>query len=176
MDSIFGIGIPELLLILVIAGLILGPKQIQSVARNLGRFVGMVRNMSTDLRDIARALSTELDTIDEVKAAKQDLVFLQSNLAALQRDLDDARREFLKQSVESKPGTASADKPTPAQPTANRYPENGNTILPPELVASQDLLDEGTEAEDDGVQDEGTERNSAEFTLPNLVPVPDDEP
>lgn len=96
MDSIFGIGIPELILILVIAGLILGPKQIQSIARNLGRFTGMIRNMSGDIRDIARALSMELDAIEDVKAAKEDLALLQANLAALQRDVDAARRELMK--------------------------------------------------------------------------------
>ena len=54
----------------MIAGLILGQSK-SSPSRNLGRFTGMIRNMSGDIRDIARALSMELDAIEDVKAAKR---------------------------------------------------------------------------------------------------------
>lgn len=175
MDSIFGIGIPELILILVIAGLVLGPKQIQAIARNLGRFIGGIRNMSGDLREIARAVSTELDTIDDVKAAKQDLATLQQQLTALQKDINVARQELLKDTTGSVAQKSVAQKsaaqtPAPdqsAQPPeqearANRFPENGNQIAPP--------MPQREPAPDDEAP------VSAEAPLPNPIAVPDDEP
>jgi TatA/E family protein of Tat protein translocase len=49
--SLFGIGVPELLVILAIALLVLGPKRLPEVARSLGRGMNEFRRASSDLRD-----------------------------------------------------------------------------------------------------------------------------
>ncbi|HMT22539.1 MAG TPA: twin-arginine translocase TatA/TatE family subunit, partial [Promineifilum sp.] len=36
MDNVFGIGLPEFVLILVIAGMVMGPERIARTARSLG--------------------------------------------------------------------------------------------------------------------------------------------
>jgi TatA/E family protein of Tat protein translocase len=48
---VFGIGIPELLVILGIALLVLGPKRLPEVARSLGRGMAEFRRASSDLRN-----------------------------------------------------------------------------------------------------------------------------
>jgi TatA/E family protein of Tat protein translocase len=48
---LFGIGIPELLVILGIALLVLGPKRLPEVARSLGRGMAEFRRASSDLRN-----------------------------------------------------------------------------------------------------------------------------
>ncbi len=46
----FGIGMTELLVILVIGLVVLGPKRLPELARSLGRALGEFRRASTDLR------------------------------------------------------------------------------------------------------------------------------
>jgi sec-independent protein translocase protein TatB len=47
----FGIGLPELLVILVVALIVLGPKRLPEVARQLGKAVGEFRRQTSDLMD-----------------------------------------------------------------------------------------------------------------------------
>lgn len=85
MDSFFGIGFPELVFILVLAGLVMGPQRIRDVARTLGRFVGQMQAISRQFTD---QLNRELDAMDseEMKGAIEDM-------RQLRREMDDLRRQ-----------------------------------------------------------------------------------
>jgi TatA/E family protein of Tat protein translocase len=58
---------PELLIILVVALLVLGPRKLPEVARSLGRGMAEFRRASTDLRNSLTA------PIDDVKETIRDL-------------------------------------------------------------------------------------------------------
>jgi sec-independent protein translocase protein TatB len=85
MDSFFGIGFPELVFILILAGLVMGPHRIRHVARTLGRLVAQMQAVS---RQFTRQLNAELDALDspELKGAMEDM-------KALRREVDDLRRQ-----------------------------------------------------------------------------------
>lgn len=51
----FGIGMPELLIILGVALLVLGPKRLPEIARSLGRGMAEFRRASTELRNTLTA-------------------------------------------------------------------------------------------------------------------------
>lgn len=62
----FGIGSTELLVILVVALIVLGPKSLASVSRSLGRAIGEFRRVSTDFQ---RSLNVETAR-EEVREAE----------------------------------------------------------------------------------------------------------
>jgi sec-independent protein translocase protein TatB len=70
MDSIFGIGMNELIVIVLIAAIILGPERLVRSAREAGKFVRNVKNYFTSLTD---ELKTELDVLDEIKKVKDEI-------------------------------------------------------------------------------------------------------
>ncbi len=69
----FGIGMPELLLILAVALIVIGPKKLPDLAKSLGRAMGEFKRATNDLKQ-----SIEQETgLDEVRQSmsevKQDL-------------------------------------------------------------------------------------------------------
>lgn len=64
----FGIGGTELLLILVVALLVLGPKSVPQIARTLGKALGEFRRVSTDFQ---RTLNTEVELEEHEKRKKE---------------------------------------------------------------------------------------------------------
>ena len=57
----FGIGLPELMMILVLGLLVLGPQLLPEVARMLGRFYGQLRRASDDFQ---RTIRQDLDALE----------------------------------------------------------------------------------------------------------------
>jgi Sec-independent protein translocase protein TatA len=87
MDSIFGIGLPELILILVIAGIVMGPERIGVTARWLGKTSAQLQAIS---RSFVSQLNAELDGItdaDEIKGALQDMQDLRDQVEQLKKEL-----------------------------------------------------------------------------------------
>jgi len=70
MDGFFGIGGNELLVILLLAAIVLGPERLVRSARELGKFIKNVKNYFGALTDELRA---ELDILDELKEIRDDL-------------------------------------------------------------------------------------------------------
>ncbi len=86
MDSFFGVGLPELILILLLAGIIMGPQRIRRVAYTLGRVTAQLQTIS---RQFARQLNAELDGLDDetVRGAMSDMRELQREVEILRREL-----------------------------------------------------------------------------------------
>ena len=68
--DIFGVGANELIVILILAGIILGPERLARTARELGKFIRNVKNYFSSLTD---ELKTELDMIDDLKEVRDEL-------------------------------------------------------------------------------------------------------
>ncbi len=65
----FGIGLPELILIGVLGLLVLGPKRLPEVARTVGRLYGQLRRASEDFQ---RTIRQDLEVLDRQEDANRN--------------------------------------------------------------------------------------------------------
>ena len=120
MDSIFGIGLPELILVAVLAGMVMGPERIVRVARTLGLMTARLQGVS---RAFLRQLSAELDSTDSDGQLRDTLDELQQ----LRRQVAELRSEVLTIAG----GTAAEGKQVMRELKGAQ-----NAIMPPNLLAA----------------------------------------
>jgi sec-independent protein translocase protein TatB len=70
MDSILGIGMNELVVILLLAAIVLGPERLARAARQAGK---LVRNLKAYFSSLSGELKSELDILDDLQKVKKDL-------------------------------------------------------------------------------------------------------
>lgn len=68
--DIFGIGGTEVLVILLLAAIVLGPERLARTARELGK---LIRNLKGYFGSLTDELKAELDILDELKEVRKDL-------------------------------------------------------------------------------------------------------
>ncbi|MBK8824564.1 MAG: twin-arginine translocase TatA/TatE family subunit [Anaerolineales bacterium] len=69
--DIFGIGGNELIVIVLLAAIILGPERLARSAREIGKFIKNVKSYFTSL---SSELKAELDILDEMEKVKKDFL------------------------------------------------------------------------------------------------------
>ncbi|GAB1469672.1 hypothetical protein MASR2M66_05490 [Chloroflexota bacterium] len=69
--DIFGIGSNELIVIIILATIILGPERLARSAREIGKFV---KNTKAYFTSLSSELKAELDVLDELEKIKRDIV------------------------------------------------------------------------------------------------------
>lgn len=179
----FGIGSTELLVILVVALIVLGPKSLASISRSLGKAMGEFRRVSTDFqRTLNAEVAQEEDEERRKKAAEK------AAKTAAEAEAAKAARQERTASGEGTPteeaaapetsgteaATARTETEAPSAATAAPAPdasETGPTIdvtpVPPEPPAGSPLAEAlaRTKAE----AESGTAAPSAD----NSAPAPD---
>lgn len=108
----FGIGMPELIVILAVALVVIGPKKLPDLAKSLGKALGEFKRATNDLKQ-----SIEQESgLDEVR----------ESLKETDRDI---RRSF------------DASSATPSGPTASATSDAPEAILPQEPSTVSDTAD-----------------------------------
>jgi len=100
----FGIGMPELMLIFVLALLVFGPKELPKIARTLGKAMAELRRASDELRD---GIQREIELAEREEAPSSPPEAVPSTTLA----------EGASPALETPPGPTPADAPTDASAT-----------------------------------------------------------
>ena len=151
MDSFFGIGLPEFVLILLIASVVMGPERIARTARWLGKTTAQLQAIS---RGFVRQLTSELDGADDgaIREAMAELQDLRRQVTEIRGELNDT----VKTAVEE-----SRNAVTEGTEALN------NSILPPTLGAASNSTN--------GTQNPASEpEKPSALPLPKPVDIPDD--
>jgi TatA/E family protein of Tat protein translocase len=128
----FGIGMPEMLLILAVALIVFGPKRLPELAKSLGRALGEFRRATSDLKD-SIASETGLDevrsSLDEVKkdvqsqmdladAAPTSSSTLDSGQNHSDEPMDKVKAAFDKMNAEPESPQSTSPEAKPTSPTS----------------------------------------------------------
>jgi Tat protein translocase TatB subunit len=76
----FGIGMPEMLMILAVALIVIGPKKLPDLAKSLGRAMGEFKRATSDLKSTIQSetgLDDVRDTIRDVNSGVRDALSLE---------------------------------------------------------------------------------------------------
>lgn len=149
MDSFFGIGLPEFVLILLIASIVMGPERIARTARWLGKTTAQLQAIS---RGFVRQLTSELDGADDgaIREAMAELQDLRRQVTEIRGELNETVKEAV---------TESRNAVTEGTEALNQ------SILPPTLGARQN----GTQT-----PASTTAEKPNTLPLPKPVDIPDD--
>jgi len=131
--ELFGIGGPELIVLLVLAGVILGPRRIAKVAREAGQFVDQIRGLA---RNLTKEFNREINLLEAAERKSSPVPAPGSPAAqneqgsALKNDgeLPEAYRRFR----EDFPSEGKVDSPSdePARGDGQRKPGTPGAATP----------------------------------------------
>lgn len=105
----FGIGMPEMILILAIALIVIGPKKLPDLAKSLGRAMN-------EFKKATREIKESIDIDNDLKDVKQ-------SLDDLNKDVKDAVNVNPLKSAQAEP---PADQPEPEQNPADETPPDNS--------------------------------------------------
>jgi len=119
----FGIGLPELIIIMVIALIVIGPSKLPDLAKALGKGMAEFRKATQEIKD-------SLDLDEDIQEAKKDLVDSISGLdepidlpefqeqeekEVKYKDFDEALADYEKSKEEAEPSAPIEEEATPEE-------------------------------------------------------------
>jgi len=116
----FGIGMPELIVIMVIALIVLGPSKLPELARAIGKGMAEFRKATQEIKE-------SLDVEEDLRGAKEDLL---DSISGIDRSPDSEetvqRNEEVYEEVSQIPEEKTAAHPEAVEEDKKKRKDNGN--------------------------------------------------
>ncbi len=100
----FGLGIPELLVIFVIALIVFGPKKLPELGKSIGRAMAEFKKASDEFQESVR---TEMKEVEKTADIKEEMKQLEQQVGQLDQPKPDAKNS--QSGSESQAGAAKRD-------------------------------------------------------------------
>ena len=136
--EIFNIGIPELILILVLMLVILGPDEMIRLSKKIGEWIVTLiksplwKNLSSTVRDVnelPRQLAREANLEETVRQIKETNAQLNEELRRKNQELSNDIRRSILPPVESQPYQATTPPPPEATAPVAQSPGDDETFV-----------------------------------------------
>jgi sec-independent protein translocase protein TatA len=142
----FGIGMPELIIILVIALIVIGPSKLPDLARALGRGMAEFKKATQELKE-------SLDIDEDLKQAKDDLV---DSIGDIKQSIEDEMAKPYKEEAPGGDGTTEAGTAEPAEEKVQKYEDYD------EMIQDYEKSKESREGDTAGTQEPADETEKRE--------------
>ncbi len=148
MSSFLGVGIPEILLVLILALIVVGPKRLPEAAAQIGRTVGQLRRYANEFR---REFMSEFEDVrSEWEASQQEATEIRRQLSEAEASVK-AETRHLDQDVARAVGDVNAALATPIESTARVLPdETEGKVIDIEAAAQRRQHDDQSPGKDGG--------------------------
>ena len=122
----FDIGMPEMIMIFVVALLVIGPKKLPEVAKALGKGLGELKKSLQDVKDTVQeefkeSTSEIRDAVTDFK--KQIETEAEASKTVIQKTMEDAKEQVSQEAADLKKAVVESN-PDKAAPDAENGPEN----------------------------------------------------
>ena len=131
----FGIGMPELLVILAIALIVIGPKKLPDMARSLGRAFNEFKKATQEIKD-------SLDIDEEINEFKKPINDMRDNLNAPWKQQSSQSSKDNAEAADSAPDPPESESGTKSAASSNKAEERDRDTS----AASEDPSDERRKA------------------------------
>lgn len=124
--EIFNVGGPELILLLFLAGVLLGPRRMVLLAREIGGFLNQIKSIS---RDLTKELNREIDLLDREMRITQPVRLEENTQSKAVETTASASQPAIAESTEISDSAVGDQPPNghePNQPTK----DEGDSHLP----------------------------------------------
>jgi len=161
----FGIGMPELILIAVVALIVLGPKKLPDLAKSLGRAVREFQKATTELKE-----TFQVDS--EISEAKKAFNEFHSEVnKTIQSEIEGP----VKPAAAEPPASSTLTEPVAVEPEALGLPPEPAAAESPTEPSATEKLEELKKAFETWNAEKSSAPNVTE-TPPPLAPPPADKP
>lgn len=124
----FGMGLQEILVILVVAVLVIGPEQLPKVARGMGKMFAQFKRATNDLREAVGREMDEHEELAEIKEFKSDLESEMSDIGSTARNYIDNEVKKAEKDLEDDFNDDEKEKPPKITPPGSEIPAGTEII------------------------------------------------
>jgi Tat protein translocase TatB subunit len=171
-----GIGVPEVVVIIILALIFIGPRDLPRIAARAGKFLRDIRMMSEGFTTEWRREMAALSQVEELKELKDELTSTRDALREAGQEIKGTMRI---EAEDLEPDSAQSSEPQTATATAGNTSNTDSDIqdenVEVEAAASTSIPETSDQKTQNGAEDEEAEPETSTLPQSQMISLSDDE-